>query len=275
MKHYLFATLIFTALAGMFVQCQKAVAAEENQQSEITKTAGKSESTIGTNSPSDLSILIPTSYRKTSKGYPKNVENKNWFELYKEEKTGKWLIGKADLQISYDRDECSGDDVMILKSKNENAVLFFTNFKGLNENPETILENKPLFPEHNISFKFKGTEYKLVPVGNVLDDQQHIIPTSMVRQKTNQELADSQITNYLLSFSFDDQSYNLATIDKIEFSTPKIIWIGDLNGDDLPDMILDLSDSYEAQHLFFYLSDSTDKEKPLKKVGDILVVSDC
>lgn len=275
MKHYLSATLIFTALAGMFVQCQKAVVAEENQQSEITKTAGKSESTIGTNSPSDLSILIPTSYRKTSKGYPKNVENKNWFELYKEEKTGKWLIGKADLQISYDRDECSGDDVMILKSKNENAVLFFTNFKGLNENPETILENKPLFPEHNISFKFKGTEYKLVPVGNVLDDQQHIIPTSMVRQKTDQELADSQITNYLLSFSFDDQSYNLATIDKIEFSTPKIIWIGDLNGDDLPDMILDLSDSYEAQHLFFYLSDPTDKEKPLKKVGDILVVSDC
>lgn len=86
MKHYLFATLIFTALAGMFVQCQKAVAAEENQQSEITKTAGKSESTIGTNSPSDLSILIPTSYRKTSKGYPKNVENKIGLNFTKRKK---------------------------------------------------------------------------------------------------------------------------------------------------------------------------------------------
>lgn len=278
MKRKLFTTLFFIAIAAMFIQCQKAIATEVHQKSEIgevKKTSGKSESKMAGNSPSDLSILLPTQYRKNGTGYPKNVKDKDWFELYKDEKTGKWLIDKADLQISYGYDECVGDDIMIINSKHENAVLFFTNFKGLNENPETILENKSLLPEHNVSFKFKGNDYMLLPMGSVLDDQQYIIPASIVREMTAQQLEDSRITNYMLSFSANDRSYNLATIDKIEFTTPKIIWLGDLNGDHLPDMILDLSDFYEAQHFFFYLSDPTDKEEPLKKVADILVVNDC
>lgn len=278
MKYKLLRFLLFIALAKMFIQCQDKNKSAVNQQtnfSNIEKTAEKVGPKISADFSSAISILLPTQYRKESTGYPKNVENKDWFELYKEEKTEKWIIGKADLQISYGRDECVGEEVMIIKSKRENAVLFFTNFKGLNEKPETILENKSLFPEHNISFKFKGSEYMLLPMGSVMDDQRHIIPASMVRAKTDQELADSQITNYQLSFSTNDKTYHLVTIDEIEFSTPKIVWVGDLNGDDFPDMILDLSDFYEAQHLFFYLSDPSDQEKPLKKVAHILVVNDC
>lgn len=278
MKHQLFRILLFFALAKMFIHCQKAYKSEVTQQdpiSKIEKTTEKVGSKISADLPSTISILLPTQYRKESTGYPKNVENKNWFELYKEEKTGKWLIGKADFQISYGRDECVGEEVMIIQSKHENAVLFFTDFKGLNEKPETILENKSLFPEHFVSFNFKGSQYKLLPMGSVMDDQRQIITASMVRAKTDQELADSQITNYQLSFSANDKTYHLVTIDEIEFSTPKIVWVGDLNGDDFPDMILDISDFYEAQHFYFYLSDPSDQEKPLKKVADILVVNDC
>ncbi|QOW09223.1 hypothetical protein Q73A0000_02050 [Kaistella flava (ex Peng et al. 2021)] len=278
MKIKLLTVSFFIMLANTAISCDKGNKPEMKQQAitaEESSTSEKPAPIITANFPKEVSILLPTQYRKKSTGYPQNVKDKNWFELYKEEKTGKWLIGKADLKISYGRDECVGEDVMIIKSKHEDVVLFFTGFDGLNLNPETILEDKPLFPEHNISFKFKGQEYLLSPMGSVVDDEGHILPANLVREQTQQELADSQITDYTLSFSVGNETFNLATINKIEFSTPKIIWLGDLNGDDLPDMILDLSSFYETQRLFFFLSDPNDKKQPLKKVADLEVINDC
>ena len=80
MKRKLFTTLFFIAIAAMFIQCQKAIATEVHQKSEIgevKKTSGKSESKMAGNSPSDLSILLPTQYRKNGTGYPKNVKDKD------------------------------------------------------------------------------------------------------------------------------------------------------------------------------------------------------
>lgn len=278
MKCNVIQIVIFLVLTTTIFNCNKANKSTYNDQS-ITATDSlvveKIPNANAKKFPEDVSMLLPTQYRKESTGYPKNLKDTTWMELYKDEKSGKWIIGKADLQISYGRDECVGEDVMIVRSKHHNAVLFFTQFEVLTENPETILENKALFPEHFISFKFKNIEYSLSPMGNVLDENRYIIPASSVREKTEQDLTDSQITDYTLGFSAGEKSFNLVKLDTIEFSTPKIVWLGDLNGDNLPDMILDLSGFYEAQHFFFFLSDPSDKEKPLKKIADLQVVNDC
>lgn len=270
--------VIFLVITNIIFNCNKADKSTSNEQSKTTTDSLVVQNIPKANEkkfPENVSILLPTQYRKESTGYPKNLKDSTWMELYKDEKSGKWLIGKADLQISYGRDECVGEDVMIVKSKHHNAVLFFTQFEGLNENPETILENKALFPEHLISFKFKNIEYSLSPMGNVLDENRYIIPASELKEKTEQELSDSRITDYTLGFSAGGKSFNLAKLATIEFSTPKIVWLGDLNDDNLPDMILDLSGFYEAQHFFFFLSDPSDKEKPLKKLAELQVVNDC
>ncbi|CAL1518728.1 hypothetical protein [Chitinophaga sp. MM2321] len=225
--------------------------------------------------PVAVEILLPSQYRKGN-GFPKGVKEKEWYELYKDEKSEKWIIAVADLNVTYGRDECVGDDVMIIKSKHDNAVFFFTPFAGLSTGLRTILEDKALFPEHTVAFNFNGKAYKLSPMGSCYDNEGHILPANEVKGQSEDELSENRIQNYMLNFVTPaGLNYQIASIDEMQSVTPKVIWVGDLNDDGLPDMVLDLRDFYESRHLFFFLSDKNDKEKPLKKIAELKVVNDC
>jgi|GEM_PF-1166039 len=223
--------------------------------------------------PKNVEILLPMAYRKDSAGYPVTVKGKEWYEIYKNNKNGKWIIAKADLKVSYDNDPCSGLDVMIIDSKHKDAVLFFTPFEGLSENPETILENKPLIPGTSVDFKMKDKNYSLSASGT--DDEGNTLLADELSKDSEGNIY-LYAKNFKLSFSSDGaKSYSIAEVEEMRDVNPKIIWAGDLNNDGLPDMILDLSEDYESRHLYFFLSDQNDSEKPLKKIGDGRVVFDC
>jgi len=223
--------------------------------------------------PENVEILLPMQYRKENKGYPVTVKGKDWYEIYKNPKTKNWMIGKANLKISYGFDECAGVDIMIIDSKQKNAVLFFTAFEGLSENPETVLENKPLIPGNSVNFKMNNKDYSLSAFGT--DDEGNALSTDKLPEDSEGNIYLGA-KNFKLSFSSDEsKSYSIAEVEEMHDVNPKIIWAGDLNGDGLPDMILDLSEDYESRHLYFFLSDKNDKEKPLKKIGDAMVGFDC
>lgn len=226
--------------------------------------------------PKNVEILLPTQYRKESTGYPKNVKDKDWYEIYKDAKTQKWMIAKADLKISYGRDECVGEDVMIIKSGHEDAVLFFTPFEGLSENAETVLENKPLIPGIQVDFKMNNKNYSISTSGTLYDDERNTISAAQLPEDSEGNIYIPRIKNFNLNFGFGAaKNYSIAKVAEMTSVTPNVVWLGDLNDDGLPDMILDLSDFYENQHLYFFLSDKKDFEKPLKKIADLLVVNDC
>lgn len=222
-----------------------------------------------------VEILLPTHYRKAS-GYPQNVAEKEWYELYKDGASGKWVVAKADLDISYGRDECVGDDVMIIRSKHDDAVVFFTPFAGMGGNPEPVLEGVALFPERNVTFHWKSKTYSLSPMGSVYNDDGHIMPVTEIMELPEDELEYTRITDYVLTFVTPEGiSFPIAEIEEMQSVVPKVVWAGDLNNDGSPDFVLNLSDFYESQHIFLLLSDPTDSELPLKKAGDLKVVNDC
>lgn len=225
--------------------------------------------------PSNVAILLPTQYRKES-GYPKDVKDKIWYEIYKDAKTGNWIIAKADLKIRYERDECVGDDVMIVKSGNKDAVMFFTPFEGLSENPVTVIDDTALFPGRMVTFSFHDKKYTLSPEGTFLDNERHAMAETDVNNLSEIELGDFRIKSYKLSLvSPGNGIFKIASIDLMEYVIPKIIWAGDLNSDGYPDMILELPDFYESQHIFFLMTDPNDTKNPFKKVADLKVVNDC
>lgn len=271
--------IIICAVLISFFSCQNSSSTKSNDPSDTLSVLKPDNVQVLVNEfkfPENVEILLPTQYRKESTGYPKNVKEKDWFEMYKDTKTNQWKIAKADLKITYGRDECVGEDVMVIKSQHADAVLFFTNFEGLSLEPTTILENKPLLPERNVSFDFKGEKYQFLPMGTCLDEKGQMMTASEVKAKNEEDLIDNtKITGYRLSFGAVGNSQEIAVIENIEFSTPKVIWAGDLNNDGLPDFILDLPDSYESRHVLFFLSDKNDLEKPLKKVAELKVVNDC
>ena len=212
--------------------------------------------------PKNVKTILPAMpYRKEGKVYPITVKGKDWYEIYKDTKTNQWKIRKADLKISYGFDECAGVDIMTIHSKHKNSVLFFTPFDGLNQNPITLLEDKSLIPRKEIGFIMNGNNYELSLSGKIYNEEGN---------------PNSETKSFTLSFSSEKvKKYSIAVMSERSDDTPKIIWAGDLNDDGLPDMILDLSEDYESRHIFFFLSDKNDKQKPLKKVGDAWVVFDC
>ncbi len=225
--------------------------------------------------PSNVAILLPTQYRKES-GYPENVKEKDWYELFKDPASGKWLIQKANLKISFGRDECVGDDVMIVKSGHDDAVVFFTAIPELSEKPVTAIENKALFPGRTASLRLNNIEYGLSAEGFFMDAEGNQMNETEMDNLTEAELADSHIKSYQLYFqSPGSPAFLVASIDLMEYVTPKVLWSGDLNGDGYPDIILNLPDFYETRHVFFFMSDPSDRERPLKKVAEIKVVNDC
>lgn len=272
-------TLLYFLAIGLWTlsACQSKINLDTKENSAPSEIEANVDLEPETIAPKEVFLLLPSQYREESTGYPQNVGTKDRFELYRDEDSGHWLIGKADLIISYGRDECVGEDVMIIKSKHEGAVLFFTAFEGLVLGElNTILENKSIFPDRPLDFEFNGTEYSLLPRGSVQDDDGIILLSEDIQNLDEEELDYTYITSYRLSFGSDAIApYPLAAIEAIQSKAPKVVWAGDINQDGLPDMVLDLSDFYESSHLFLFLSDKNDEERPLKKAADLKVVNDC
>lgn len=282
MKNALFAiTCSMALLAATLISCG-------NEQSHSTETLQPNKVVASTNEnaetntatpdafPENVEILLPTQYRKESVGYPKNVKEKEWYELCQNKKNGKWQIGKAQLNITYGRDECVGEDVMILSSQHDNAVMFFTAFVGMDTAISTFVSEKTLFPGQEVTVPFNGTTYRLTASGKINDEEGRTLSDAEIQTTDNDALAVSRISNYQLQFSTTGKvSYKIASLNEIESATPKLVWAGDVNQDGLPDMVLSLPDFYESQHILFFLSDKNDTNKPLKKVAEITVTNDC
>ncbi len=276
-KTLLIGNLFCYLMAGIF-SCQNANKDEALQQVPDTVSATMPDSVRLTVAsipfPKNAEILLPDSYRKESIGYPKNVKNKDWYELYKNPKTGKWQITKTDVKISYGQDPCVGEEMMIIGSQHENAVVLIKAFDGLSENITTVLENKPLLPDAPLTFGMNGKTYTLIPEGYY--DNGTKIKSSELPTDSEGNMYIDRMKSYSLTFgSAQTSPYTIAAIEETDDVMPKVIWAGDLNGDGLPDMILDLSEHYECQHLYFFLSDKNDTERLLKKAADVMIVFDC
>ena len=273
-------TTLLSALYLLMISCQNGTKLTYENPTEIAEISTDTIQTINeveeTAVFSPVEMLLPVQYRKNGTGYRQNVKDKEWYEFYKDENTGQWKIERSVPGIFYDRDECVGDDVMIIRAANENSIMFFTAFAGMMENPATTFEDMSIFPDRNLKFNFRGNDYQLSPIGSYIDNEGHIMTSASAQEMSEDDLGDTRIDDYMLSFNApEDVSYNIATIPQMIGVTPKVIWAGDMNGDGLPDLVLSLSDFYEAVHVFLFLSDKNDLEKPLKKAADLDVQNDC
>lgn len=92
--------------------------------------------------------------------------------------------------------------------------------------------------------------------------------TDMLPRDSEDNIYIGGAKNDKLSFGSNGaESCSIARIEELHDVTLKIIWAEESNGDGLSDMILNLSDDCGSYHLYFFLSDKKDKDKPLKNSG--------
>lgn len=228
--------------------------------------------------PQNVELLLLTQYRKEATGYPKGVSEKDWVALYQDKPAKKWLLAHLQPKVTFGRDECVGEDVMIIGSPQANTICFFTDFSGLAEQPVTVLTDRLLFPGREVKFIFKDQPYKLSPKGSVIihdNNERDTLTEEELLTMVDTALSDAFIEHYKLFFTAPGVHYSIAKVPRITGAPPRIIWAGDLNNDGLPDLLLSMPDFCENEQLSFFLSDIHDEERPLKKVAELEVVNDC
>lgn len=267
--------LIFMLSLGLiFSFCENNPDKEKNiVQSE--DEANISENSIIEDEPSfaKIELLIPGSYRK-SDGYP-SVKNKDWMMLDNE--NGKWRISQSKINVSYGEDDCSGDQVMIISSDNENAVLFFTSFKEFNPNSEILMSDLNLLPGNEVNIQLSDNRFQLVPKGEILnyDANEQNWSNKIMKDSEGNPYAD-KIKNYSLVFiNSDGKETEIFKTKEFDDSVPKIISAADLNNDGIPDFFIDLSTDYEESYYYLFLSDSKNQKQPMKIAAKIRRNFDC
>lgn len=222
----------------------------------------------------NVELLLAGQYRK-SDGYPQ-VKGREWNELYKDTATGRWAVGSSRPKVARGRDECVGEDVLIVQPMHEQALVLFTPFAGWMREPVTSVEEQPVFPYHPLAFGLGGQHYELVPQGQVADAEGRALTPADVKGRPLDGLEYARITDYRLLMRMPDgQLHELAAVEAMDAVTPMVLWAGDINADGLPDLLLDLRDSYESRHVVLYLSDAAHRDAPPRPAATRRVVNDC
>lgn len=84
-------------------------------------TVKKSEVVSDEEFKEDFGILLPRSYRVYNEESPIASLTDKWVDLY--QKNGAYYLGKPDFEIEKGFDECSGDSLVSIDSKNKTLLL--------------------------------------------------------------------------------------------------------------------------------------------------------
>jgi hypothetical protein len=158
-------------------------------------------------------------------------------------------------------DDCGGDSTLALMS---GAKFLFSNFTGYNKDKiqsipvgkdENGNHGQILPPNKKFIFDYGNKQYEFETFGKIKDND------------------ESMVENYSLFFSEKGTPYKQAIvkIKNIEDQFVRVLFIGDLDGDGKPDIILDASGHYESRNILVFLSSTAKAGEYLRceaKKGD-------
>ena len=155
---------------------------------------------------------------------------------------------------------CGGGPTVALLSK---AEFLFLNFTGYNKNkiPAVHLakDGKAAPPNKKITFDFGNRQYELTAFGET------------------EKGDDSYVTNYSLVYSIKGAAGKqvIVNIPHIRYTYVRLLFIGDLDGDGEPDIILDAPGDYEELNIMVFLSSTAKKGEYLRLEALLNAQFDC
>lgn len=222
-----------------------------------------------------VQILIPGTYRDALM-IDLSQLNSSWYELFFDKAERAWKIETVEYKTKRAYDECVGDSTTILSSAH-NATLIFT---GISINPKTFISIKPeaemIPPNKTMKFTFRNKSYTLSAMGNVIESSGSYIPSAESAHLNTADFEDYKIENYMLSLSEEGgKSQLLFSLPDLKNGLVKLLWIGDLDNDGLPDFVFDTSANEEEKKVELFLSHSAQAEDYIKKAAEVWLIFDC
>lgn len=226
----------------------------------VEKETGEEETEV------DLEILLPSTYRDWEGKNPTSQLTKNWMDLY--QKNGKYYLGKVDFTLEDGYSECSGDSTKTIETKTQTLLLIKNPDLKPGEITAVKLSKTKIWPGQKMSFKYNGSAYQLRAEGDVISSEK-------VSTDTGEELFQ-QVKNYKLYISAEGISESLfLTEESFNDTFTELLFIGDIDRDGKPDLIVRSNRDYEEERALLFLSTKAEKGHIVGKAGEIAIQFDC
>jgi hypothetical protein len=277
-------TLILCSLALLLASCEDKPAKEvtvqketaiENKDTVVAKSlpekdevSTKSEMECEPNAEEQkniVDILFPFWYRifDGEDLDPSQKINRDWISLYKDSSEN-YYIKQADYYIEDGYSECAEVGTKDLKSKDN--VILFIDLPNVNKGKVSNVDipKARIWPNDTVNFEFNGVRYSLHATGKIIDGWQRDGDEFYV------------VRDYKLYISTDEKPEELLLdIKSFEDSFVQLIFIGDIDGDGIPDFVFDTAIHYEEKSKTLFLSTKADDGKITKQVAKLGVSFDC
>jgi len=206
-------------------------------------------------------IIKPGKYHKEE--IPDKITTQDWFGIFKE--NGNYMVEKTTINILSVHDAIVDNEgektgKKIISNNNKECYLLMNNISYLTEIKIDTILTKPtiIHPEKPFSYQTNNIEYTLSATA---DEYNPLNKDNLFFNPKNYNLfleknTNGVITKQLLLFEnrFDDQ-------------ITKILFIGDIDGDTIPDLLIDSANHYNASVPTLYLSKEAKTNEILKIVS--------
>lgn len=197
---------------------------------------------INSKNPPDEKVSILLGHRYSGGFNPHDYEQYNFTGLFKV--NGKYYLKPTKVKIKSTIDECSNDSIFSINAKEKGECLYF--FWGFDKHPRTALNVVPIradqryiMPKDVFEFKFNNQQYAFTAEGDVTDNSVKNYKLFYVDKKT-------------------DSKQLLVNEELLEDSQIEILFIGDLDGDNKPDFIINAPPHYEARNILLFMSSAAE-----------------
>lgn len=191
-----------------------------------------------------IDLFLPAMYRGGTEKDFQHMQNENWYALYFQEGTNKWLYEKAQLSINKAFDDCLNDfsvNVIAKLPPTEHRVFLLKGLtQELNSKSKTVVSlpifEKSLLPGQSFSFTFNGIDYLMEAQGKLTEE------------------GETEYSKIYLSIAGNTHKQLIHEQDRFDNTQTLILFIGDLDGDGKPDFLIDIATDYETAKVALFLS---------------------
>lgn len=215
----------------------------------------------------EFDILLPRGYRTYEGENPASSLTKNWIDLYEE--NGEHYLEKADFTIEKGFDECVGDSLKSIISKNKTIVFMDYPELKLGKIKSLKIAKNKIWSKEKVTFTFNNVSYILRAEGKVQSSEK-------VNTDDGKEDVFMDVKNYKLYLTAGNAEEKLL-LEEESFNNTfvELLFVGDIDGDGELDFIFSASRNYEEERVILFLSSKAKNGDAIKKVSEIAVQFDC
>lgn len=210
-------------------------------------------------------ILLPRSYRVYNEESPIASLTDKWVDLY--QKNGAYYLGKPDFEIEKGFDDCSGDSLVSINSRNNTMLLMDYPGLKLGKIKSFKIDKNKVWPNEKVTYVFNNVSYTLRAEGKIISSEVHA-------DGDKQEVF-KVVENYKLYLTVGNKEQLLLTEKSFNDTFVILLFAGDIDGDGKLDFIFGANRHYEEERVVLFLSSKAKNGEVVKKVSEIAIGFDC